>query len=105
MKEPNHICKNCGKPYYHCDNCGKLHDYREMACSPECYMEYQDAIIAARAEEPESAPQEEIAIESAEAPSEMETTPVEVKAAPVAAAKPSKQARKGRVPNQQQSKK
>ncbi len=104
MKEPNHICKNCGKAYYHCDNCGKMHDYRELACSPECYMAYQDAIIAARTAEPEPAPQDETVIESAETPVavQIEAAPIEIEAVPAAAAKPKKQARKGRVSYQPQ---
>lgn len=57
IKEPNHICKNpkCTKGsdggrkhYYACNHCDRVQNYRSVACSWECYLEYQEAVIEAR---------------------------------------------------------
>lgn len=55
--KPNHICKNPNctknpdggrKHYYACPSCDHSQNWRSVACSWECFIEYQDAVIAAR---------------------------------------------------------
>lgn len=58
--KPNTICKNrnCNKGedggrkhYYACHYCAHSENWRAMACSWECYMEYQAQIIESRRKE------------------------------------------------------
>ncbi len=48
--EPNHRCKNihCRKMYYACDHCDKSQNWRSVACSRECFDEYQKQVLEAR---------------------------------------------------------
>lgn len=59
--KPNHICKNknctkgideqgnpCPKHYYACDYCDRINNYKSMACSWECYVEYMEQVLEAR---------------------------------------------------------
>ena len=59
--KPNHICKNinckkgkdengnpCQKHYYACDYCDRINNYKSLACSWECYVEYMEQILDAR---------------------------------------------------------
>ncbi len=55
--KPNHICKNpkCTKgddggrkKYYACNFCDHSENWRSVACSFECYMQYTEAVIEAR---------------------------------------------------------
>lgn len=57
LKKPNTVCKNrdCTKGenggrkhYYACRYCTHTENWRAMACSWECYMEYQAQLIEAR---------------------------------------------------------
>lgn len=55
--KPNHICKNpkCTKgknggrkEYYACNYCDRVLNWKSVACSEECFEEYQNAVIEAR---------------------------------------------------------
>lgn len=57
IKKPNHICKNkfctkgtdgSRKHYYACDYCTRTQNWRSVACSFECWLEYQNQVIEAR---------------------------------------------------------
>ena len=57
IKQPNTLCKNRNctkgadggrKHYYACRYCTHSENWRAMACSWECYLEYQTQIIEAR---------------------------------------------------------
>ena len=52
-REPNTVCKICGKKYYHCNDCEKIPggNWRMVACSPECWNEWCDRIDRRRAAE------------------------------------------------------
>lgn len=55
--KPNHICKNPNctkgedgkrKHYYACNYCTRTQNWRSVACSWECFIEYQNAVIESR---------------------------------------------------------
>lgn len=55
--KPNHICKNTNchkgidggrKHYYACNTCDKRNNWRSVACSLDCYDEYQKQVLEAR---------------------------------------------------------
>lgn len=55
--KPNHVCKNINchkgadggrKHYYACNLCDKRNNWRSVACSLECYEEYQKQVLEAR---------------------------------------------------------
>lgn len=50
IKKPNHICKNpsCKRKYYACDYCDRTQRWESVACSWDCWLKYQDAVIEAR---------------------------------------------------------
>lgn len=50
INEPNHICKNilCRKKYYACNFCDRSSNWKSVACSKECFDEYQKQVIEAR---------------------------------------------------------
>lgn len=56
-RKPNHICKNSNchrgvdggrKHYYACDYCDRIENWRSVACSFECWTEYQKQVLDAR---------------------------------------------------------
>lgn len=57
LKKPNTLCKNANcnkgenggrKHYYSCRFCVREENWRSMACSWECFMEYNDQVMRAR---------------------------------------------------------
>lgn len=57
LKKPNTLCKNINcnkgedggrKHYYSCRFCVRDENWRSMACSWECYMEYNNQVLKAR---------------------------------------------------------
>ena len=57
LKKPNTLCKNVNctkgenggrKHYYSCRFCVRDKNWRSMACSWECFMEYNDQVMKAR---------------------------------------------------------
>jgi len=49
-REPNSICKNvkCRRKFFACGYCTRNLKWRAVACSPECYAEYEKQVIEAR---------------------------------------------------------
>lgn len=57
VKKPNTLCKNVNctkgadggrKHYYSCKYCVRSENWRSMACCWECYMAYNEQVMAAR---------------------------------------------------------
>ena len=57
VKKPNTLCKNVNctkgkdggrKHYYSCSYCAHEENWRSLACSWECYMEFNDQLMKAR---------------------------------------------------------
>lgn len=57
LKKPNTLCKNVNctkgdnggrKHYYSCRFCVREENWRSLACSWECYMEFNDQVMKAR---------------------------------------------------------
>lgn len=49
-KEPNAVCRQCGKPYYVCNYCTRVQNYMTYVCSQACYEEYTKAVLDRRKE-------------------------------------------------------
>lgn len=48
MREPNHICKTCGKAYYACIGCDETNSWRAACCSIGCYDKYVEVVLIER---------------------------------------------------------
>lgn len=55
--KPNHICKNIfctkgengsRKKYYACDYCDRVENWKSVACSMDCWIEFQRQVLEAR---------------------------------------------------------
>ncbi len=54
MLKREFTCRTCGKVYKACPDCERNGSWRSVACSPECYIAYVDAVTAVRSKaEPE----------------------------------------------------
>ncbi len=53
-RNPNTECKVCGKSYYSCKTCGEINHWKSIACSPEHFVEYVNAVNEARKEKEET---------------------------------------------------
>ena len=48
MLKREFTCRTCGKVYKACPDCERNGSWRAVACSPECYVAYVDAVTTAR---------------------------------------------------------